>query len=198
MTRALIVLVASVFALSACERTASQDVKPQASEVTKDSERSSARKFNAKLELDAIIGFSDVEYCVPNPTFEKLLDGFMPTGQLGELIEPYRPDFPAGYESAFGKAEVAKDGYTGIAKVGLSGSWQTLPLSELEVWKTPESDYEGFAITFDTTFQETIEKLNNLGFNLPSSGQREVGDELVSYVRLDSKAGKTTLTCSTG
>lgn len=192
----VLALAIANLALSACSET--EPSIADTKKVVMESETTAplAAAPVVRVELDKVIGFNDVEYCVPGAEFEKLLNGLLPTGPLGELIEPYQPVFPADYAGAFAKPDVTKDGYTSNANVAVLGSWQKLPVSNLAVWQTQESDYRGFTISFDAPFEEVLQTLNNLGFKLPASGKREAGEELVSYIRLESKAGKTTLTCS--
>ena len=198
MTRRMTTLLATILTLYACDN---QDVPKAAAAVDPAKRETNAPHVQtrpAPTAFDNIIGFSDIEHCVPSKAFEQLLDGLLPTNQLGELIEPYQPSFPPNYSSAFGKSGVTTDEYTNTANVQVSGVWQTLTVSNLEVWKTPESDNEGFAITFDAPFEEVRATLNKLGFRLPVSGKREEGEVLVSYVHIKSEAGQTTLTCSAG
>jgi hypothetical protein len=198
MKSRLIMLLSSLIVLAACDQQSTEEKQPQ---IQREAERQSAAVAPvavSNLALDEIVGFSDVEHCAPSTVFEELLDGLLPTGQLGEMIEPHKPVFPSKFASAFGKSVVVKEDDTNTATVEISGTWQDLPLSSLGVWKTPESDYQGFSITFDAPFQRVLDTLNNIGFKLPSSGKREAGEVLASYVYLETNLGKTTLTCSTG
>jgi hypothetical protein len=197
MTHAIVVVVLAVFALSACDQ-------PVSTGTTATDERGQPKNApttpasTPAVGFEELLGFADVERCLPDENFEKLLDGLLPTGPLGEAVEPYQPVFPGRYRDAFGKAEISKDGYTRSVNVHVTGNWKNLPVSNLAVFKTQESDYEGFAITFDAPFESVRTVLNEAGFKLPVSGKREVGEELVSYINLEAKAGKVTLTCSTG
>lgn len=107
-----------------------------------------------------------------------------------------RVNLPSLLRSAAGRPQLQKaDGYTATLPVG--GRWHGLKLTAIAVSGAPDSDWSGFELSFQATFEEVRAAANAAGLAVPKSGSRVFVDELSTTIAIRREGTATVLSCFT-
>jgi hypothetical protein len=162
------------------------------SDIKLDNQEKESADSVSQLGLETVLGFSDVNICVPNTQFEALMAELTPMDDIGQPIVPFQPKISDEYAPFVRNPKLTSKKGEYNVEASVYGTWHGLRLRKLKIWWVAESDHSGFDLEFVESFQKLIETLNRLGFNIPPDGQRTVVDELDTYLQVTAVgAGKS-------
>ncbi|PZU46742.1 MAG: hypothetical protein DI568_11440 [Sphingomonas sp.] len=147
--------------------------------------------------LNELIRFEDPLTCTPADELSVLIietvrfDG--PDVKLADPL-PVSPRF----RKRIGQPQLGRRDNEYWVTIPLFGSWRGIPVVSLTRRGWMDSEH-GFTLTFDGSKEQVLATLNEVGFQLPPSGEvvRD-GGELRSFISVSSEAGKTALHCYVG
>jgi len=149
------------------------------------------------INLDDLLIFETPHECIEGPALAQLLGSMLVTTEDDRLVRG-TPSVPAAYRAALGPMFV--DTVSGVrhATLGLTGDWHGLPVKSLLRYAVEESDYGGFEIRFNASRDRLLTTVNAIGFDLPESGERVIGDEVATTITISGDERSATLTCHVG
>lgn len=156
--------------------------------------------------LDRLISFENARYCQTSAPFAALLDSALIYEELpepnsaNEIFEVTLGalDIPNEFKKNFGTPSLTTNQSTHTVDVPVNGAWRGVPLSNLVIVQTVESE-GGFYLVFDAPRSAVLEAANEAGFSLPTSGlARHDGDVLGVTIQVEDYGAKTALLCLNG